>query len=252
MEQKNEQAGKPTPSSGAGAFNRVERFRNDMRAINERWEQLSVVKGVCLADQYLQHGLNIAALFQKMTDGTRFICLVSCRVDEGEIHGEWLTGADKFDPVPSELSEQKQVPVLVRVGQSIQAPDRVVASLGRVYFVTNYFGEIAAGPLYLSKRTGFYESIPCLVDRKRRSMIGAASAVHDFAGGVIKRGPKDLDSGASQQGDIGGDGSELACLDTGLNFLYVLLTGNDVSVGFDVAFDTELELVDVMVGPFDL
>lgn len=237
--------------SRAGAFNRVERFRDDMRAINKRWEQLTVLEGVSLADQYLQHGLNVAALFKKVPDGAKLICLVSRGVEESEIGGERLAFTNDLRPVSGELGEQKQVPVLVRVGQSIEAPNWVIPSLGRLYFVEDYFGEVTAGPLYRSKRTGFYESIPCLSDGESRSRVSSLHAVENIASGVVEGGSKDLGRGTGQQDYVGINGCESACLDPGLDCLYVSLAGNDVSVGFDVAFDSQLELIDVMVGPFD-
>jgi hypothetical protein len=239
------------PSLGKGTFDRIQRFRDGIAAIRQSWDQLSVTKSLCLADQYLQNRTNIAILFNQL-DFVKFIALLShadeCKGTRGYLPRHNNTACSES----IELGEQDKVPVFVNVRQSVQSPNRIVPAFCRVYFVEDYFGKLFTGPLYRSKISGVYQALPCLVDRKTGSAVGVLQNVENFTGGVVECRSENLDGRSSQHNDIRVDMREFADSYVGLNKIDVSLDGDDIRVSFDVALNAEIELVDVMVGPLDL
>jgi hypothetical protein len=143
---------------------RIERFRNDLADLHERWNNRLVLEGTSLAEAYLNGRLEILS-YGDWNIGTKDVNW-AVRISPASAIGKLVSAKHpRSDNSSQGDSWDKQV-MFVVVVQDIEGPERLVRSVLRPYIFEKKVFSVGDGFLYRIEGAGGYKVFPNFEHRK--------------------------------------------------------------------------------------
>ena len=257
--QKSEQVGK----TGDNALNELVHFV-------QRFEQRPTLDNLRLVNRYVEGKFHFAlqfhdarfdidciAYFQRfdrtaeigtgneLKDSTRITPFADCGTHPPIIE---FGGGSILEPHGS--GEQK--PVLVHIVQSSELPEPIIPSL--VWFQSvDAFNCIAGGLLYFSTSLGRHVIIEALTEREKDVLFGCSERTDDDDSvcHVVESRPKVLQNVSSDYGDHLWNFRNRNDLENMISGFRINLAAQEIAVFLVEGVECDLQLTDVLIGPFD-
>jgi len=226
--------------------------RNELRELMQHWDNRLTLENLSLAEQYREGRLSVALecklaghphyiQFSALTDGERAI---------GERHH---TSRSRDVRQGRDGNNRNTSEVFVGYVQTVQDPDGItIPSFVRLYDVPNQGNEIGTSSLYFSALKGGYQFVAGLPHRELDVVGRTVRVVHDFEGYVIKNRSQVVEGVSENGGNIYRQQLGLLKLQKVTSSLRILLDVKTAKVRLEEDVKLSLQLLDVLIGPFDL
>jgi hypothetical protein len=224
--------------------------RDELRQLFERWDNRLVFEGLPLAETYAEGRISIALYFQR--GKRRRIEIPFSR----SFKNQFLEFKDGFFVIfKAEIGEgnkpqyRDQDPMLIHNIQVVQSIKGIIPSTVRLYSINDEIADFGTHSLYFSTVDLTYKILPFFMERKFDFPVRAGNnrAHHQVEGRVkIMDGISD-----NKRYPIGNSLNKLTSEDI-IPRLSIILDVETVKVGFEKPRPEFYEIMDVLVGPFDL
>jgi hypothetical protein len=237
------------------SFEAIDRASDEMREIAERWQDRLAVEGHTIAENYAEGRLSIILDLHISAPiaGDR----MGLSADESPfLNREVFASAVYTCDVPNkrDIFLGNQQPVLVFDVEGVQSPDGITTpSFVRLYGIHDKVDDVFGGLMFQSTVDGVYKFLPGVANWKCRTMMTFPSSVElNVADSVIKRGPEVVNSITDGEKDgfcnILGDGN----VQRAIRSVRIVLDQNTVNASAMKDSGLNVQVVDVLIGPFDL
>lgn len=232
---------------------RLDNTRNELRELMQSWNDRLVLERFSLAEAYQSGRVGIALV----VDIGRAV-----RGDHGPTRQEQIAvgaGSRYVIVVSNHLNDEfcyglggNQQPMFVGSVQLIEPAELATA---RIYEIGDDSGDIRSMPLYLSVVFFAYQRLPVAVYRKGRRFRIYPEWPQNIGGEIVQGRAQVVNRVSNEHGDRNsGDFSESRSdeFKRCLSALSVYVSPGSVAVHCDQIMAPTLNLLDVLVGPFDL
>lgn len=232
----------------------VDRAADEMRQIAKRWQDRMAVERHTIAENYAEGRLTlICDLHFRVSD-------TGVRCPPGRVEGPFCDHEMYASAIfASNISDQchvfpsDQQPMLIFDVENIQSPEGFSSS-SRVwlYPVHDVVDDCFGGLLFQSTVDGTYKALPRFVKGKLGEFASdsAGNKLH-FIDSKVKSGRKIVNRVAYSQEHIIGNSAIRADLKEAISGLRIVLDHNSVRASVIEVSGLQVEIIDVLVGPFD-
>lgn len=258
--------GRPARSEGE-LLNAVNRLRDGLRHIDERWQDCLTLNNAGLIEKYLSGHFSIALKFghptmpQQALDlavGEREFC-------DGHLIVVTISKANVANAQWDDDGEQE--PMLVPIVELAEGPQKAVRSLVRAYLVKDDPADAGNGHLYSVVRAfltappagragvravgreGSFQFLPRFVEREGQ---GGVLTPEKLSQRVVERAPEIVYRVSGDQEQICGDGASGFGLKDVFGAIRIILHDDFCEIALQKPFAGGLELCDVLIGPYQL
>lgn len=223
---------------------------DELSQLVQRWNAGFSLKR-SLVEQYREHRLSVV---QKFKCGRRFQYAEFSSADDFE--GAIIKGHTASPSVDMSEGYNRhhwyQQQMFVSDVQIVQGAEGIIPSLVRLDLVEDCGDDILARNLYLSTIDGRFHFLSRLANGKLDVVGRATCTADDFAGHEIEGGSKVVQCIANDQGQAFGQWCDNAELQRVLTGSRIFLDAESVKVSLNEGVQFGIQLVDVLIGPFDL
>lgn len=242
------------------SFEGIERLRDDLRRINERWNNRFIPEHADLAKAYVHGDFAIVLICKagwSIVDADqrdRFVCVVLDPCARQRVAN--LGNFDVGDDLCHRDGGQDEV-VLVVVVRPADAPERRIPVKARFYLIEDELLNVGVGEglLYRVERRsgGLYKVFPFFAERE----VNSFAATNDLRGRVIKGGSKVVYRISDNERDSLGDRfewlvSKLRKLRVVVNPVHVSTEPPESEHALVERGRPSYDFIDVAIGPLDL
>lgn len=248
----------PLRASEKYFFNAVDSAANEMREIAQRWQNRLSAERHTIAENYAEGRLSLICDLNILAPDARVdrdARMNHCPLSDSEVFASAIFTVD--GPNVCNIFLRNQEPVLVFNVETVKSPNRFsYPSLVRLYRIHDEFEYQFGSPLPLlfqSAIDGVYKFIPGRADRKVSVRVPSSGCIEfDVAHREIESTSEVVDRIAdSEKHSVWGDLIH-ADLKDAISSLRIVLDQNTVRVSLGEFSRLQVEVVDVLVGPFDL
>jgi hypothetical protein len=229
----------------------IDSASNDFRHLAERWHNRLSGQGQSLAERYMRHGLTVVCdLAISVPDAS--VGMVVGRNENPIVYRKFLASivysANVSDARYFEMGNQQ--PVFVSNVETVKAPDGLaIPSLVRLYDIHDETENFCAGVIFQSAIYGVLKPLAGVVNGE----LGVRSGNENkLMHGVIESGAESGKGIAQDEQERVWKGLSRFDCDQIASGLQVMIDVNNVSVLSRELRGLEVEVIDVMFGPFNL
>ena len=233
-----------------GPFNYLDRMRDELRELKQRWDNRLILESLNPLEDYAQHRIAIALNF---------------RAGEVTYHGRFFAGCDHKSQVTERLTvaprhdlhfhsskDGNEQSVFIGNIQCVEGIQSIIPSSIWLYILNNAREDIEADSLYYSTKSGY-----CFLPRFPNCELGmicrgATGQRDQFICNMVQGGAQVVDRIANDQRNIIEDIVRYLQLQSRTSRLRVFLNTNMVDISLRKSVEYADELLDVLIGPFDL
>jgi hypothetical protein len=226
--------------------------RDELRELMERWDNSLTLEHLNILEKYRQGRLFIA-LHLNIAGYSGYACFSSEYAPHGVVSDLYVPDGHLSKGQSKDGHGRYNQMVFVNNVQMVESEQGIIPSSVWLYDILDEGDNIGRDSLYCSLSNGLYTFLPCLPKREIRVSRGSAAAqAHKLIGDVIETGAQVMDDIANNQGDF------IRCLSGHFEHqgrfscLRILLDVKTVSVRLSKCGEHVIELLDVLIGPFDL
>ena len=228
--------------------------RDELRKLFKRWDNRLTLQGLSLSDSYLKGRIQLAVDFDLCSSGETNKCRATFWRDphfseEKAVHSA-VSHVNVFEAAEDRDSGKSNV-FVSKVEIVKGAHTTMVPSWVRFDEPLECVNDVFAGALYFSFNRGFV-TIPINPVRKVDILRRLAVQSDKIAGEEIQSGPQVMNGVSENCGEILGDAFALDGSKKALSGFRIVLDDRRVWVSCNKFTDSSVEIVDVLVGPFDL
>jgi hypothetical protein len=217
----------------------------------ERWHNKLTLQGQSLAERYTKHGLTVICDLDISVPKTEVLTSVRGNdkpVVEGETLARFIYCANVVNSRKFSVSNQE--PVLVFDIETVKGPDGLaIPSLVRLYNFDNEVEDFFGGVLFQSAIDGSFKAIRGILDGE---LCVRSPFENNFMHRVIEGAAKIVDGVAENEQESLWKGRSRFDLYHIASSLQIVLDMDNVRVFFREGSDLDVNIADVMLGPFDL
>ena len=225
---------------------------DDLRKTYQRWDDLLALERLPLSEAYSEGRLSVVLKLSLSGQACHYAEYRASRYFEGAVL--------HLDPPDNERhvckgghgDHRKQQEVLVRDVHLVDGAERIVPSLVRFDLIDNGGDDGLARHLYRSTLNGCFHFLFRVPNRKLDVPARPIGPVDNLADHKIEAGSQIVNGVAEDQRDAIGDGGCHPELKDVLSSVRILLDSKTAKVSFDEGVERGIQLVDVLIGPFDL
>jgi hypothetical protein len=235
--------------SHSDAFNRACDLLGELR---QRVENALSLEGLVFSEEYAKGRFSIVCYFEPSFGGERRHEAVAGK-GYGHVFEDVIVVVLKANAgQPGCGDDDDKDSVLIKNVQLVQSPEIVIPSAVRAYVVQNQGGGVGAGALYWSLFDGIDKILPRFVEREVDGRVAFARTPDNLAGEQIEGGSEVMNGIADDERDF--LGRRLRDLEAKkiLSRLRVHIDPYMIGARFEIGDEMPVNLVDVVIGPFDL
>mgnify|MGYP001569002881 CR=1 FL=1 len=220
--------------------------RDDLRKLMKRWNERLIFGRSILWEEYVKGRLSIVCYVHL---GTRPNCVQSTpgTYTEGKV-GECVViivmcaNARNFE----DADRWNQQPVFINDVDFVEGPNGIIPSNIRFYDISDEVADVATPDLYFSITDGVYKFLPRISNRESAMLgRGAPSNNDNFTSHEVERGSEIVNGITENQWNTFGQR-------LGINACKISINAKTVCASFEKCGDGGVQLIDVLIGPFNL
>ena len=225
--------------------------RDDLRKLMQRWDERLTFEGASLWKEYAKGRISVVCYVHTGACG-------NCLESAASIHskrniGESITVivmcADTGNLGDADCRDQQSV--FVHDIKLVEGPEGIIPSFIWLYDIDDQIADTLPRDLYFSTVDGCYKFLPRVADRKGCVFGGGSACLEDYVvSHDIKRGPQVMNGVAEDERNVIGQRLRIQCEHVLPSRVYIDM--KFVEISFEERDKGRIQLVDVVVGPFNL
>src|SRR5438270_4979975 len=227
--------------------------RDQLRELLQRWDNGLTLQNVSLVEQYVKNRLTLVVKLKYRTI-ERYVQFSVWSGNERGVQEEGASGMSAHSSQSRNRKNGDQVEVFIREIEIAEGDQRLtLPSLVRLYRVVDQGNTIGPGTLYRSLIAiqGGYQILFLHPDRELGFIAGTAPQGHNVVSNEVQGGAEIMHGIAHDERDAVGEGLSFEG-EREASGLFVTLYSTAVKVSLKEVIQDDAQLLDVLVGPFDL
>lgn len=225
---------------------------DNLRNLWERWENRPTLENVSFVEKYSEGRFSVILHFEFL--GTRYQVSARSR-SHGKTAIDQTVGSDSsiYMIQSDDRNQRYQQPVLVHNVELIQCDKGIIPSRIRLDGIVDQIKNVFPNKLYFSTLENIFKFVPVFGDGEIKVMRGFLSGHrNNFKCNMVKGGTEIVNGVSDEQRDPARDRNDHLKLEQIISGIQVFLDAKLVKIAMTEFFKKNAQLLDVLIGPFDL